>query len=497
MARRRLPRRDGKPCRSTRPSPAVCRSATPGTPRDLGARLDAVRARSRSAQALQARSGSPTKASSSTRRSRSRPPTTRRGSAASRRPRDLFLPAARRPRSAPCSATPTWPTPTSSSRPRASTAYDGRARHARSSGPCSTRRSSRRRPAVRPGLMEPADLARYTRLDREPTTVDYRGNESTAWRRPPRGGSTVGEALNILEHFRPELADRRQALHRYLEASALAFADRTPTSATRRTSDVPPPNCSPTSSPRSEPAPSIRTRRCTSPSRPASRTATTALPAGAARPRRRRTEGSRTTHLTVADKPGNIASYTLTIEQTGGSGITVPGRGFLLNNELTDFTFEAADPHARPEPARPGQAAAQQHVADDRAEGRRAAARRRLPGRLTIITTVLQTLVNRIDRGMTLPEAIAAPRASQRNTRRPTPSRAFLEKYGARWRRSATSSPRRRDRRRDRHRVPAGGLCSPPRNPNGAAAERRASSTRSPGAPDADDPRLAPRIGNG
>jgi len=44
-----------------------------------------------------------------------------------------------------------------------------------------------------------------------------------------------------------------------------------------------------------------------------------------------------TRHLTVADRWGNVVAYTLTIEQTGGSGIVVPGRGFLLNNELTDF----------------------------------------------------------------------------------------------------------------------------------------------------------------
>ena len=60
-----------------------------------------------------------------------------------------------------------------------------------------------------------------------------------------------------------------------------------------------------------------------------------------------------TTNLTVADRWGNVAEYTLTIEMTGGSGITVPGYGFLLNNELTDFNFVPPPPGgARPEPAR-------------------------------------------------------------------------------------------------------------------------------------------------
>ena len=52
-------------------------------------------------------------------------------------------------------------------------------------------------------------------------------------------------------------------------------------------------------------------------------------------------EGLSTTHLTVADRYGSVVSYTLTIEQTGGSGITVPKRGFLLNNELTDFNWSS------------------------------------------------------------------------------------------------------------------------------------------------------------
>ena len=59
------------------------------------------------------------------------------------------------------------------------------------------------------------------------------------------------------------------------------------------------------------------------------------------------TENVSTTHLSVVDKWGNAAAYTLTIEQTGGSAMTVPGRGFLLNNELTDFTavYDPKDPN--------------------------------------------------------------------------------------------------------------------------------------------------------
>ena len=60
-----------------------------------------------------------------------------------------------------------------------------------------------------------------------------------------------------------------------------------------------------------------------------------------------------TNHFVVADRYGDVVSYTITIEQLGGSGMVVPGRGFLLNNELTDFDFTPASAH-RPDPNLPG-----------------------------------------------------------------------------------------------------------------------------------------------
>lgn len=128
-------------------------------------------------------------------------------------------------------------------------------------------------------------------------------------------------------------------------------------------------------------------------------------------------EGENTTHLTAADKWGNVVAYTLTIESTGGSGITVPGRGFLLNNELTDFSFAPANPAVHdpnlPGPGkRPRSSISPTIVLDDRDRPLLALGS---PGGATIITTVLQTLTGHLDRGLPLVDAIAAPRASQRN----------------------------------------------------------------------------------
>jgi len=127
-------------------------------------------------------------------------------------------------------------------------------------------------------------------------------------------------------------------------------------------------------------------------------------------------EGLHTNHLVVADKWGNVVSYTNTIEQIAGNGMTVPGRGFLLNNEMTDFDFAPAtagqhDPNLPASGKRPRSSMsptiALRHGHPAFTIGS--------PGGATIITTVLQILINHVDFGMSLPDAIAAPRASQRN----------------------------------------------------------------------------------
>ena len=126
-----------------------------------------------------------------------------------------------------------------------------------------------------------------------------------------------------------------------------------------------------------------------------------------------------------------MVSYTLTIEQTGGSGIVVPDRGFLLNNELTDFNFTptqgpAPDPNLPAPGKRPRSSMSPTIVLDDGAPVLAIGS----PGGSMIITTVLQTLLNRLDFGMPLLDAVAAPRASQRNTAAVSAEPAFITTWG-------------------------------------------------------------------
>jgi gamma-glutamyltranspeptidase/glutathione hydrolase len=286
--------------------------------------------------------------------------------------------------------------------------------------------------AARPGLLQAEDLARYDAPLREPTRVGYRGLEVYGMAPPSSGGSTVGEALNVLEQSLPGSPTETSLLHTYLEASALAFADRnryvgdpayTPVPLTGLLSDG-----------------FAAERACAvDPDRAAPKPVAAGVPDGGYGPCPAQgtdagaggAEGPSTTHLTVADAEGDVASYTLTIEQTGGSGITVPGRGFLLNNELTDFTFAAADPTV-PEPnlPAPGKRPRSSMAPTIVLAGGEPVLALGSPGGATIITTVLQTLVNRVDRDLPLVEAIAAPRASQRNAAAADAEPAFLAAHG-------------------------------------------------------------------
>jgi gamma-glutamyltranspeptidase/glutathione hydrolase len=144
-----------------------------------------------------------------------------------------------------------------------------------------------------------------------------------------------------------------------------------------------------------------------------------------------------TTNLTVSDRWGNVVDYTFTIEQTGGNGMVVPGYGFLLNNELTDFNL-TTDPGADGKPNPPGGVSTGANKVEGGKRPRSSIAPTIVlrhgrpflalgsPGGASIITTVAQILLNRLDLGMTLPEAVAAPRLSQRNTATTQTEASFL-----------------------------------------------------------------------
>ncbi len=276
------------------------------------------------------------------------------------------------------------------------------------------------------GSMETSDLAAYEVQRQRPTKVTYRGLDVYGMAPSSSGGSTIGEALNILGTTDLSAMKPAQALHYYLESSALAFADRAAFVGDPAFVDVPLHTLLSKRFAESRACRIDPTKAAIKPVKPGSLTATGCQAVAALG---QNDPGTSTTHLVTSDRWGNVVSYTLTIEQTGGSGIVVPGRGFLLNNELTDFSaiYDENDPNRIQGGKRPRSSMSPTIVLEN---GKPVLAVGS-PGGSTIITTVLQTLVNRIDLGMTLPQAVAAPRASQRNTVNVTAEPAFKDAYQA------------------------------------------------------------------
>jgi len=280
----------------------------------------------------------------------------------------------------------------------------------------------------RPGLLQLSDLRRYSAIFRDPTHVDYRGYDVYSMPPSSSGGSTVGESLNILSNFDLAHESAVQLWHHYLEATRLAFADRnryvgdpafvsvplagllSPGFGRQRACLIDPAHA--LTSPVAPGDPSAGSGGC-KPKQPSS----AALPH----------DGASTNHFVVADRFGDVVSYTNTIEELGGAGIVVPRRGFLLNNELTDFDFTPISPGV-PDPnlpaggKRPRSSMSPTIVLRNGRPFMAVGA----AGGATIITTVLEVLINRIDRGMGLEQAIAYPRASQRNSSTTTAEPAFI-----------------------------------------------------------------------
>lgn len=272
--------------------------------------------------------------------------------------------------------------------------------------------------SVIPGEMTTADLDDYHIRVRSPVSTSYRGYDIYGMGLPSSGGITTLQILNLLAGYDLGTMDRADAWHHVIEAERLAYSDRNTYLGDPEYVDVPVAgllnkdysqsrrSLIPAQAPanevdframagnplsyQSDPSPSLTTLNVT---------------------QSEEYEGLSTTHLTVADRWGTVVSHTLTIESTGGSGMVVPGYGFLLNNELTDFN--AVQPHPNsPEPGkRPRSSMAPTLIVGPDHSVTAFGS----PGGPTIITTVVGITVNMLDFGLTLPEAIAAPRLSQRN----------------------------------------------------------------------------------
>jgi len=269
------------------------------------------------------------------------------------------------------------------------------------------------------GLITREDLAAYRAIWREPITMTYRGYTIYSMAPSSSGGVTMAEILNILEGFDPLPAfGTAEQVHLVAEAMRRAFTDRNYFLGDPAFVRMP--------------IDQLTSKAYAADLRatidPAHATASTALTPGHA-------EGDHTTHYSVIDADGNAVSVTTTLNSGYGSAVTVEGAGFLLNNEMDDFTGA---------PGQPNQYGLVQGEANSIVPGKRMLSAMTpsivldpdgelllvvgTPGGPTIITTVMQVISNVIDHGMSLPEAVAAPRIHHQAL----PDQIFYERGGLR-----------------------------------------------------------------
>ncbi|MGE5360322.1 MAG: gamma-glutamyltransferase [Bacteroidales bacterium] len=260
--------------------------------------------------------------------------------------------------------------------------------------------------AAHGGLITRDDLKAYQPKKRVPLAGTYRGCDVIAFPPVTSGGTALIEMLNILEGYDLKASGPSSALTTHLVAEAMrrAFADRA-----RYLGDP-------------EFNPGMPIERLTSKSYAATLRktinpdrASTSSPTSFEWP----TESDETTHLSVVDDQRNAVSLTYTLEAGYGSKIVVPGAGFLLNNEMGDFNAGPGLTTAEglvgtpPNLAAPHKRMLSSMTPTILAKDGQLFMVTGSPGGRTIINTVLLTILNVIDFGMNVQEAVDAPRIHQ------------------------------------------------------------------------------------
>jgi gamma-glutamyltranspeptidase/glutathione hydrolase len=253
------------------------------------------------------------------------------------------------------------------------------------------------------GIMTAADLKAYLPVIRAPVRGTYRGHDIVSMPLPSSGGVVLVEMLNILEGSPPATREvTSDHLHVMIEAMKRAYADRSRYLGDPAFGDMPMERLL-------SKAYAARLRAAIDNTR-----ATQAAEVASAAPNLR--EGQNTTHFSVIDRDGNAVANTYTLNLNYGMGLIAEGTGVLLNNEMDDFTSVAGAANAfgliqseanLPGPGkRPLSSMSPTIVTKDG----KAVLVTGSPGGSLIITAVLQVIVNVIDRGMNITDAVAAPR---------------------------------------------------------------------------------------
>ncbi|HET9425118.1 MAG TPA: gamma-glutamyltransferase [Gemmatimonadaceae bacterium] len=257
------------------------------------------------------------------------------------------------------------------------------------------------------GIITKRDLAVYSAKERRPVRGRYRGYEIISMPPPSSGGIALIEMLNILEQY--DLAGMghgsAKAMHLITEAQRRAYLDRARFLGDPDFVDIPVARLTSKGHAKSVAA-SIDLDRATSSAELGKDILTKELPP----------ESDQTTHFSVVDRNGMAVSNTYTLEGSYGSHVVVSGAGFILNNEMGDFnkkpgyTDTTGTIGTRANLIAPGKRMLSSMTPTIVAKDGRLFLVTGSPGGRTIINTTLHVILNSIDFGMDVRQAVNAPR---------------------------------------------------------------------------------------
>jgi gamma-glutamyltranspeptidase/glutathione hydrolase len=245
---------------------------------------------------------------------------------------------------------------------------------------------------ARGGLLDEADLAGYRAIVREPVRGSYRSTQVLSASPPTAGGTALVELLNVLEAFDLAGWGRGDArtLHVLAEAAKMVFVDKAATNGDPDFVKVP-----------AEVLTGKEHARLLA-ARIRPEAARFDYAAGAIAS----SDSPSTSHVSVVDGAGNAVALTQSVNLYFGSGLMAPGTGFVLNNHLADFDTEPGHPNSIGPGRRPSSSIAPTILLS---EGRPFLVLG-TPGASRIVTALAQIIVNTVDFGMGVDEAIEAPR---------------------------------------------------------------------------------------
>ena len=253
------------------------------------------------------------------------------------------------------------------------------------------------------GLISQRDLDEYESVYRRPVTGSFRGYRIVSMGPPSSGGVMLVQMLNVLDRFPVESMARGSAhyVHLLTEIQRRAYADRAVYLGDSDFFDVP-------------------VAKLTSREYAAARAAEirldSATPSASVSAGVVRDESPETTHYSVVDADGNAVAVTVTLNASYGSGIVIDGAGFLMNNEMDDFSVKPGVPNlygvtgGEANAIAPGKRMLSSMTPTVVTRDGKPCMILGSPGGATIITTVLQVFLNVALHGMNIQDAVNAPR---------------------------------------------------------------------------------------